>query len=250
MDNIQVLERAFRLLEAVAKDAARPHTLSELIQKSGLKPATAARIVKSLANLGYLEQLGRKTGYVLGRMAYELARDNNFSRPLVTIAKPLLQEFSRQTGEYICLSELRDGQRVILDHILSTRSVQINGPIVNAETPYRSVSGHVLLAGLPPDEQRVFFQKNGAPGAYWPEITTENKLIQALAKIRVQGRVVIATEEITSLAVPICDGDRYLGAIGVFLPTYRYKTEHRRLIQHFLETIPEQILQQLKKQNT
>jgi hypothetical protein len=32
MDNIQVLERAFGLLEAVAEDSSRPHTLSELVE--------------------------------------------------------------------------------------------------------------------------------------------------------------------------------------------------------------------------
>ncbi len=247
MGNIQVLERAFQLLEAVAEDSSRPHTLTELIQVSGLKPATTARIVKTLAQLGYLEQLGRKTGYILGRMSFELTVGCNYTLPLVEAAKPLLHNFADQTGEYICLSAMRDDQRVILHQILSSRPVQISIPIIEAETPYRSISGRVLLAGLPPEAQQEYYTKHGLPGACWPEIDSEKELRRQLAAISGKGRAERRTEELTSIAVPVNAGNGLIAALGVYLPTYRYKTEHRRTISRLLDEISRQITEELSR---
>ncbi len=246
MDNIQVIERAFKLLEAVAQDTSRPHTLSELVQVSRLNPATAARIVRTLSNLGYLEQLGRKTGYVLGRMAFSLTEGNDFTLPLVDAAKPLMENFTDRTGEYICISGLRDGQRVIYHYILSTKPVQVYGPIVHVETPYRSLSGRMLLAGLTVEEQRGYVRKNGMPGEFWPEITDEAQLMRNLSEISKQKRIVDINVELTTIVVSVSDGNKIVAAVGTYLPSYRYKGEHRRTILELLDEMPGRIIEKPK----
>ena len=85
-DKIQVLERAFHVLEQIAQEGARPHTVGELAEESGLKVQTLSKIVRTLTLLGYLENTGRKNGYILGEKLLRLAesyRDPDMLRRLV-----------------------------------------------------------------------------------------------------------------------------------------------------------------------
>lgn len=231
MDNIQVIERAFRLLELTAESPG-PHTLGELAERSNLKPPTAARIIHTLTSLGYLEQLGRKTGYVLGGMAFELVRDRNCRSPLVRASEHPLEEYSAATGEYVCLSVMRDGKRVILRSIQSTNPIQIHAArIVREETPYRSQSGRLLLAVLPESEQRKFYRLHGQPGELWPEADTEERFLSTLAGIRRAGELTCITADLASLALPVVLNNHVIAAVGTFVPAYRFTGEHETTVR-------------------
>ncbi|MEK6796206.1 MAG: IclR family transcriptional regulator [Spirochaetota bacterium] len=240
MKKIQVLERAFAVLEMMAKGSGRVHTLSELIHASGLKAPTMVHILQTLVSLGYVEHLGRKKGYVLGSGVYALARGERYQDPLAA-AKPYLEEFSLNTGEYIALSVLRDGQRIIVHHIRSTKSVQVDTPMQERETPYRSVSGRLLLASLPEALQRKHFRQYGLPGELWPEISSEADFVMELSSIRAQGKVISITNDLTSIAIPIRVKGAVIAALGVFLPSYRFKTEQRKAILSLLAHTAEKI---------
>ena len=241
MENIQVVERAFRLLESVAQGEGRPCLLGGLAAKAGLNPATAARIAHTLTELGYLDQSARRKGYVLGRKVFRLVRGQDSTPSLLAAAQPLMQEFSDRTGEYICLSGLRDNLRVLFSYILATHPVQVTGRIEHSETPYRSVSGHLLLAALPRSEQVEFFDRNGLPGAYWPQIHSREEFLSTLDRIRADGRIVESRDDCTAIAMPVRDCDRTVAALGVYLPTYRFKGERQRLLLRLLQETAEGI---------
>lgn len=241
MDNIQVIERAFNLLETVALDRSRPHKLNELAKASNLKAPTAARIVKTMVNLGYLEHAGRKIGYTLGPMSLKLMQEEKFSH-LIKKAKPLMQKFSDQLGEYIGISVLNNGWRVILYDILSTNPVMIhNAKIIKKELPYRSLAGRLLLSKMPRQEQCDFWDHSGLPGDSWPEINNESDFLNELAEIHDKKRIMRKDDNIASIAMPVIFDNKIHAALSVFLPSYRFKNSHRRLIIQLLEEMQEQI---------
>jgi DNA-binding IclR family transcriptional regulator len=69
---IQVLHRAFDILELCASDKEKAHTLSEIAEKLQLNPTTCANIIKTMVTRNYLEQVGYKKGYRLGAKAFHL----------------------------------------------------------------------------------------------------------------------------------------------------------------------------------
>ncbi len=246
MNNIQAVERALRLLELVGEHPREAHPLSELAAASGLKLPTASRIVRTLANLGYLEQAGRRKGYALGRKAYELTENPGYAPALIEAALPAMKAFSERTGEYICLSVLEGDSRVILYNIMSTHPVQVmTGTFPKRETPYRSVSGRVLLAHLPVEKQKAFLLRNGPPGEEWKEIRSEAQLNKTLNRIAHQELLVEEREDITALAVPVFLSGRVVAAVGSFIPGYRFQEKQKQAILELLSALPEKIAERM-----
>lgn len=246
MDNIQVVERALRLLELVGENPREAHPLRELAAASGLKTPTASRIIRTLVNLGYLEQSGCRQGYTLGRKAYELTENPGYSPALIEAALPSMKEFSERTREYICLSVLEGDSRVILYNIMSTHPVQvITGSFPKRETPYRSVSGRVLLAHQPSEKQKAFLLRNGPPGDEWKEIRSGAQLKKTLDRIAHQEFLVEEREDITALAVPVFLSGRVVAAVGSFIPGYRFHDKHKQAILELLSALPEKIAERM-----
>ena len=81
-NSIQVLERAFLILEEIAKSPNTAHTVSQLSGKTGLKVPTVSKIVRTMNSLGYLEFAGRRCGYLLGHKTVELSRFYHDVNPL------------------------------------------------------------------------------------------------------------------------------------------------------------------------
>ncbi len=238
-DSIQVIERAIKILSAVSESGGKPLGLSEIALRSGLKLSTAARIAQSLVACACLEQPSRKKGYLLGPKIFALAGDSRgFVRKLVALARPLMAEFSAKTGEHIDLAILADEQREIIASTLSTKSIHINTDrSMLRESPYKNLSGRLLLAGLPETAQRRFFNAYGAPHEIWPEVDSVDSLVVELAKIR-DVRVLKRTmNEISGVCSPLLLDGVCKATVGAYVPNYRYCGELAALIDSEIERI-------------
>ncbi|MFA5106693.1 MAG: helix-turn-helix domain-containing protein, partial [Candidatus Micrarchaeia archaeon] len=153
---IQVIARAMAVLESVTFDSEGSRSLREISADTGLKLPTTARIAQTLVQCGYLEQKNRKKGYTLGRKAYLLSGSPEAYKPLLELARPSMWKFHEAVGEYISLSVLHNRKRLIVDYILSTKSIQARS--IERESPFKSLSGRILAAWLPEDEQRRVYQ--------------------------------------------------------------------------------------------
>jgi len=243
MKNIQVLERAFALLEAVAASKGDMPMLNELAGSSGLKGPTASRILCTLSSLGYLEQPVAKKGYKLGRRLLDLAREPLCPPELLAAADKLLGEYTEELGEYSCLSVLKSSTRVILLRRESTHLVKAWFDAARVEeNPYSSASGRLLLSFLPSGRLEYCLRQLGAPGGLWPELDSMENLREALAKLRKDALAFFQNEEIVSLAVPLEYGAETF-AIGSYIPRYRFKGDLKRLAKGRLLDMPARILE-------
>ena len=64
---IQVLERAEKILSYLAMNRRREVPLSEIADSLGMNRATCANILKALKELGFIEQISYRKGYILGQ---------------------------------------------------------------------------------------------------------------------------------------------------------------------------------------
>lgn len=231
METIQVIERMFRILELVAAEPNSPHTVSKLSEKTGLKVPTVSKIVRTMNQLGYLESAGRKEGYLLGKKTANLGRFYRDRNPLRRTATPFLRDFRERFGEYICVSLLQDAKRYIAACEISTHTVQVSCRLYpEVENPFRSVSGRVLMAGLPREQRERCFDRNGPPGKSWEAVKTKEEFFRELDRIAGLGHLLEIEAEAAAISFPIRRDGETIAALGVYVPEYRFQGERRQAI--------------------
>ena len=145
---IQVLNKAFRLLEYMAKEPDRPHPLGELAEKIGASPAACSHLVKTIQFNGYLEQTEKRGGYTLGPMAYYLGRHGGYREDLIVRIRPCVQKLSEETGETALFARLNFTKKYVLCSCQTKNPIHVDDSLLYLDTIYETASGRVLLAHL------------------------------------------------------------------------------------------------------
>ncbi len=242
---IQVVNRALDILEHVAKNRERDHSLSEIADQFGLHRATCANIIKTLVNRNYLEKMDRRRGYRLGRMAYYLGGNYSFKRDLIEAAAGTMKQFRKKLNEGCILAVLRKNNRVIIHEEKSFHELRVHN--IREKNAYDTSTGRLILAYLSKPDQHRYVQKYGLPGqGIWPEVEDEEDLINALARIKKRGVAKqVSAAHIVGLAVPVVQGGGQVAALGIYLPESRFLPSKRDYILSELRQAAEQIHQQL-----
>ncbi len=222
---IQVIHRAFDILELCAKNAEQVHSLSEIADKLQLNHTTCANIMKTLVTRNYIEQVGYKKGYRLGAMAYHLTGNFSFRKDLVQLAKKQMEELVEELNETCILSVLRktDLKRIVLHEVQSRNELSVRTSL--EKDVYSAATGRLLLAFLPDREIDSIIEKFGLPKAIrWPEAVTKEKLWQEIKKIREAGVVFQHDPNlIVGLAVPVIKDDKVIASLSIYMPEMRYQ---------------------------
>src|SRR6202023_2384246 len=95
---IQSLERAFAIMEEVARNRDGI-SLAELSKRVGLHNSTTFHLVKTMVSLGYIRQIKDGKRYRIGRPLFALAASALDEIEMVSLATPVLEDLSRDTGE-------------------------------------------------------------------------------------------------------------------------------------------------------
>lgn len=219
---IQVINRALNILEYVAKHKDRACSLTEIAEKIGLNQPTCANILKTLVDVNYLEHLGRKKGYRLGPMIYQLTGDLSYNQNLLQVAKPEMEKLTEKLNESCILGIIRNQKRFILHTVNSDQDLQVRSK--SERDIYETASGRMLLAFLPEKERDALITTIGLPKPEtWKGIKTKAQLETAFQKIREERLVTtLSPSHIVGLAVPIEKSGVVIASLSVFLPESRY----------------------------
>lgn len=228
---IQVLNRACDILELLANSPEKVFSLSELARTLGLNPGTCANILKTLVSRNLVEQVAPRKGYCLGPMAYNLARNVPYRKDLIKIVQPFIENLVRKVKETALVATLHNGKRFVLFQMNGSQALQIRHDYLFRDDIYTTATGKLLIAYLFPQELSAFIEEHGLPGKSWPEIKTKKQLNTVLAAIREAGISIHSpTPEVTGIAVPLKEGEKTVAALGLFLPTFRFKGRHKKLV--------------------
>lgn len=242
---IQVVNRAFDILELVGKERNKLYTLNEISSHLNLNKATCANIIKTMVNRGYIEQHGRMTGYRLGPMSYLLTGNYYHKQELIAAASEPMAQLTGKLNEGCILAVLKNGERVILHEVKSTHELQV----VNSREKevYRTSTGRMILACMDKNELDNFVKKNGLPSKdFWPEASDKDKLIQQLQKIKSRGICLQESKNhVVGLAIPIFINNKVIASLGAYLPLSRYKSDFQDLIINELRKTGEKINKKL-----
>ncbi len=233
---IQVLHRAFDILEMCAKKPEKVYSLSDIADKLQLNHTTCANILKTLVTRNYIEQVGYKKGYRLGAMAYHLTGSFSFRKDLVQLAKKQMEELVEELNETCILSVLRksDLKRVVLYEVQSQNELSVRTTL--EKDAYNAATGRLLLSFQPEKEIDKIIEKFGLPTRIsWPEATTVENLKHELNKIRQDGIVhQYDSNHIVGLSMPIMKDEKMIASLGIYMPEIRYQGEMKAVAQNRL----------------
>src|SRR5690348_4893316 len=95
---VQSIGRAFAILEEVARNR-EGIGLADLSKRVGLHNSTTFHLVKTMVSLGYVRQMPDSKRYRVGRPLFALAASALDEVEMVSLATPILEDLSRETGE-------------------------------------------------------------------------------------------------------------------------------------------------------
>lgn len=211
------LERGLSIL-ACFSTTQPVRAVADLADELGLSRSSAHRYVATLAELGYLEQLG--DGYRLGMRVTDLGVYSLNATGLREQARPYMAALQRRSALTVSLAVL-DGEEVIyLERLHGSRGA-LELPIdPGSRLPAHCTAlGKVLLAHLPEPERRRLLSTARLTKRASNTITDTGALREELERVRTQG-LAIDNEELApgslAIAAPVHDGnDEVVGAIDI-----------------------------------
>jgi DNA-binding IclR family transcriptional regulator len=222
---VSSLANAFRILEAIVANQERGLAYSEVVTKTQLPKASAHRVLKSLAGLGYLRfdaEAGRYFGD-LKLAALGSAVTSHFD--LKRYVRPHLLQLQAATKHTCNLGVLSGNAGVYLDKLEGSEAygIKLYSEIGKRFPLHCTGMGKVLLAGMQPADRRKILGRRLE--SFTPHTITEPvKLDQELQEVRRCGYA-LDQQEITrgimcvAAAVKSPEG-KTIAAISAAFPAY------------------------------
>ena len=224
---IQVVGRAFGILERLA--AKGPTSVKELAETTGLKKSTLCNILKTMNELGYVtkSQRGR---YEVGPRLGEIARPQLQEEALVRLGREAVVALADATEETAQLAVLREGERYIVAEARCRQGLTVNTGVLGGSV-FGSATGRVLLSGLGERELKEFVQRKQGASGEGEGSYRETRAI--LEEVREKGLSVYRTRDgqVVGVGAPVFGaGGRVEAALGVYLPSVRFRGSHRKVV--------------------
>lgn len=238
---VLVVIKALDILEYIARDPSRAYTLTEISEQLDLNQATCVNILKTLVSKNYVEHLGRKKGYRLGPMAFNLTNNLGYSQDLIMAAKPEMEALTQQLNEGCLLGIIRNQKRLILHMVNSDQDLQVRSK--TERDVYETASGRLLLASMPRKEIDSFVNANGLPAdGVWKDVSSREDLLIALEKIQREEIVITySVKHIIGVAIPVKKNGKTIAALSIFLPEIRFPAQKKKEIVAALKNAAERI---------
>jgi DNA-binding IclR family transcriptional regulator len=222
--NIQVLERAFNLMD-VLLEARTPLSLETLVARTGMPKSTVFRIISNLIRYGYLCETD--DGYWLGLKMISFGQAVDERLDVRSVAAPYLSALRDKTNETVYLATLNQDWAVMyLDKYPSRQLVGVTLHAVGMTIElYCTALGKVLAAYHPESDVQKWLQTHELTPRTPHTITDPQAFLAELQAIRHRGYGLDNAERslsIRCIAVPIRNAyGKVIAAMSVAGPAER-----------------------------
>jgi DNA-binding IclR family transcriptional regulator len=225
---VQVLDRAFRILNALAENGSELG-LAELTTQLPLHKSTVHRLLMKLEGHRYVERNPATGKYRLGWRLFELGMQAVARHDLFQLAPPVVEQLMAETGETAHLGVLREGEVLSLVNAESKQTVRTPAT-VGKRTPAHCTSlGKAILAFLPRPQVLEFVRARGLRGYTRKTITQAAGLDAELSRVRERGYAVDDEElepGLRCIGAPVRDyTGQVVAAISIAGPAFRLGKE-------------------------
>ena len=221
---VQSLGRAFAIIEEVARNRDGI-TLADLSKRVGLHTSTTFHLVQTMVALGYIRQIKETKRYRVGRPLFALAASALDEIEMVSLATPVLEGLSRDTGEASHFAVRMGDSVVIIARTAGPGAFQLLDRVGVVRPAHCTALGKVILAALRPDQLERFLDRAEIKALTPKTVVERPALIKQIAEIRRSGVAFDDAEfdpEVRCVAVPVRDfTGTVIGAIGISGPIWR-----------------------------
>jgi IclR family acetate operon transcriptional repressor len=224
---VAAVERALSVLEILADEVDLG--VNEIARRLEISPSSASRLLGTLAGHGLVERIEKTGRYRLGVRLLQLGTHVLQRLDVRAVARPLLEDLERATGETATLSLPAGAEGVTVDHVPSRRSVRSAALVGRPSVAHATAVGKVVLAF---GDGRAATISEHLPAFTDRTITDDTVLASVVTETRERGWAEAdreREEDLAAIAVPIFNHARVLVAIlGVQGPADRFDADARR----------------------
>ena len=219
----KTLAKGLRLIETLAR-LGHPVGVTEAANAVGLQKSNAHRLLRSLAELGYVRQIADTGRYELTLRLWEMGSRVIARLDIAAEATPAMRKLATLTKETVHLSLLEGDEVVYVHKIDSPHPVRAYSAIGGRAPAHCVATGKALLAFQPPDAGDDTKVRKSFTAA---TITEPAQLRRELERIRKLGHAINRgewREGVFGVAAPILDASgRAVAAIGLSGPQDRFR---------------------------
>lgn len=230
-ESIQSIERAAAILEAVAAGDGHGRRLIDIAADTGLRKATAHRILGTLAQVGLVEQDERTSRFSLGLRLFSLAMAAANRYGLADLASECMLRLAERTHDTIYLTIRSGYEAVCVDRVTGGFPIKTLSLNVGDRRPLGVGAGNLaMLAGLPDDEIRTIVAANAPQYPHFGKLDSAT-IMAAVEESRELGyafndRLILAG--MRAVGVPVLGHDgRPVAALSVAAITERMSPARR-----------------------
>jgi DNA-binding IclR family transcriptional regulator len=221
---VQSLGRAFSILEEVARHR-EGIGLADLSKRVGLHNSTAFHLAKTLVALGYIRQETDSRRYRIGRPLFALAASALDEIEMVSLAKPIMEKLSTDTGESSHFAVRMGDAIVVIARTSGPGAFQLAERVGVVRPAHCTALGKIILAALSADQLDRFLARVELAPLTDNTITKVPTLLREIEEVRRSGIAFDDGEfnpEVRCVAVPVTDfTGQVVGALGISGPVWR-----------------------------
>ena len=222
---VNVGKKMFVVLEALTKNPRNPPSLEEITRTVELAKTTVYRLLNTMKEIGYVEQISPNGGYVLSQKFFELSRPAVPHQYLMPLARTWLERLSLRTGGTASLGVLDQGSLLYLAVIESQHPYRYAMKPGDYYYAHATAMGKCLLAYLSEEEVDEVIRTHGLPRLTHNTITTGTELLKQLAKVKKDGFAINVEENadgVMCVGAPIWGPDaKPMAALSISAPSVR-----------------------------
>ncbi|WP_193337416.1 IclR family transcriptional regulator [Devosia beringensis] len=188
-DLVQSVERAMALLEALAEDGSGLR-LTDLVQKTGLSPSTAHRLLTTLQTRQFVHFDPVNALWFVGRQTFSVGLAYGQRQSVLAPALPLLRPLRDLTRETANIGIVDDGAIVLMGQIESREIVRAIGRTGGRAPLFGSAMGKAILSTYRDEDVHALLKQAGLPRTTSAGPGGTEALLEELALVRERGYAV------------------------------------------------------------
>jgi len=200
------LARGLAVIRAFSQQRKRL-SIANISNKTGIPRAAVRRCLYTLARLGYVTADERD--FSLNPKILTLGHAYLSSTPLSASAQPFLDRIANAVHESCSVAILDEDEILYVARSATTSRIMSVDLSIGSRLPaYCTSMGRVMLAGLSPSQLGAYLSRVKLQPFTVHTMTSRDKLLQALEKVRQDGYAIVDQEleiGLRSVAVPVKD---------------------------------------------
>jgi IclR family pca regulon transcriptional regulator len=233
------LERGLAILATFGRERG-PLGLTEVARRLDMRPATVHRYLKTLTNLGYLQQDVTTLKYRLDVKAADLGLAAFNSLDVREVARPHLRQLCDAWTVTVNMAVLDGTEIVYVERMIGRRSMDLPISVGSRQPAYCTSMGKALLAFLNDDQREAVIAATEFVARGPRTIVSPEKLRAELRRIRTLGYA-MNNEELArglrSVAAPIRRrDDEVVAAINLHTTPFSVEEMREQLAPAVMET--------------